>query len=161
VPTTWNLRERRDTFLRQMADHARGERLRQLRAAHNLSQEDVARALGVTTKTYGAWENGGGIRPTNARRIGRYFKVKPGELIDPEIQPEHPYELTRADLDRLKRIEENLDERLKRVEEGMDEILKRLRRSDEDRPEVPDRLPPAQDPEPDDLDDDAATGGAS
>lgn len=109
---TWTLQEARSTFQRQMADHARGERLRQLRSQRGLSQEDVAQALGVTAKTYGDWERGGGIRPDNTRRIARYFKVKPAELIDPEIEPASsngsgPYDPGEM-ADQLHRIEDML-----------------------------------------------------
>lgn len=114
---TWTLREARTMFARQMADHARGELLRQLRSARGLSQEDVARAISVTTKTYGDWERGGGIQPANARKLARYFKVKPGELITPEIpsEPSVNGHLTAEDSERLKRVEEKLDELLKRT----------------------------------------------
>ena len=120
---TWTLREARSTFERQMADHARGELLRQLRSERSLSQEDVAHALGVTTKTYGDWERGGGIQPANARKVARYFKVKPGTLITPEIPPapspngDGPH-LSPELQEQLDRIEEKLDEILRRLDDG-------------------------------------------
>lgn len=137
---TWTLREARSTFMRQMADHARGEHLRQLRSRRGLSQEDVARALGVTAKTYGDWERGGGIHPSNAKKVARYFRVKPGEIITPDIDPEvAPVEtvLSAEDAERLRRIEEMLEELLRRADE-----LRPADQPDEDEGDALDELAP-------------------
>jgi transcriptional regulator with XRE-family HTH domain len=111
---TWNLREARATLAQQMAATARGERLRQLRAERGLSQEEVAQVLGVTAKTYGDWERGGGIHATNARKVARYFKVKPADIVTPDFEP--------ASLNGDGASQEQLD----RIERKLDEILERL-----------------------------------
>ena len=134
---TWTLEEARSTFQQQMADYARGEKLRELRSARGLSQEEVAAALGVTAKTYGAWERGGGIHVTNAKRIARYFKVKPGELVAPDIQQEPPATvLSEEDSERLRKIEERLEE--------LDRKLDRLLTPSEDDPQSDDLEDAAQ-----------------
>ena len=137
---TWTLREARSTFMRQMADHARGETLRQLRSQRGLSQEDVAGALGVTSKTYGDWERGGGIHPANVKKVARYFKVKPGTLINPTIPPEAT--TTNGSLPH------QMQDQLDRIEKTVEEILKRLSEPDEGEggapiPKTPPPLPKA------------------
>jgi transcriptional regulator with XRE-family HTH domain len=64
-----------------MADYARGERLRELRDAKHASQETVAFAIGVSTKTVRSWEHGGKIRWPNAKLLGRYYGVDPEALV--------------------------------------------------------------------------------
>lgn len=103
---TSRLGERPGTVAR-VADRARGERMRQLRRERGLSQEDVARELDVTAKTYGNWERGLGIHPKNARRVADYFGVDIGEILEPADDS--------AAADRLDRIEERLDEILRRL----------------------------------------------
>jgi transcriptional regulator with XRE-family HTH domain len=72
------------TLRDQMADYARAERLRELRAATHLSREKVAAEIGVTTKTLYEWENGGSIRWDNAKKLGAFYKVDPEGLVSRE-----------------------------------------------------------------------------
>jgi transcriptional regulator with XRE-family HTH domain len=66
-PTNTSLRaDALVTLRQQMADFARAERLRDLRDARHLSQEDAAHEIGVSVKSLRAWEKGGGIRWENA-----------------------------------------------------------------------------------------------
>lgn len=73
------------TFRDQMADYARAEHLRELRAATHLSREKVAAEIGVTTKTLFSWENGGKIRWPNAKKLGAFYGVDPESLVSREI----------------------------------------------------------------------------
>lgn len=65
-----------------MADYRSevGARLRQLREARDLSQEDAAHKVGVTSKTFLRWENGRAWpTPDNWQAIKRYFGADPRE----------------------------------------------------------------------------------
>jgi len=54
---------------------------RERREALGLSQEALARSLGVTVRTVGRWEQGSHAPPTNQlRRLARALRVKVGEL---------------------------------------------------------------------------------
>lgn len=130
---TWTPEDARNTFLRQMADYARGEKLKQLRLKEGKSQEEMAHALSVTTKTWGSWEKGGVIRTSNAKRLARYFKVPAGELVRHEIATDV---LLDGDPTKLK-------EQLDRIEEKLDRILQEQARQRGDRP-PPHRPTPAQ-----------------
>jgi transcriptional regulator with XRE-family HTH domain len=64
-------------------DHRKavGARLRDLRKARNMSQEDAAYAVGVTLKTWGDWERGRrDPYDANWRKIGQAFDVDPAEV---------------------------------------------------------------------------------
>jgi transcriptional regulator with XRE-family HTH domain len=106
--------ERLASFRRQMADFARGERLRQLREGRHLSQEDAAHEIGVSAKTLRSWEHGGGIRWRNVEVLGEFYGVDPNELIEREGT-----EQTAAS---LAAIHEQLD----RMEEQIAELSRRL-----------------------------------
>lgn len=70
--------------MRQVVEEHRrsvGLRLRELRKAQGLSQEDAAYKVGVTVKTWGDWERGKrDPYDTNWRKIGEEFDVDPGEI---------------------------------------------------------------------------------
>lgn len=57
------------------ADRAQAQRIAEIRERRGLSQEDVARRVGVTTSGYQKWELGGGIRGQNLRRLADVFEV--------------------------------------------------------------------------------------
>lgn len=90
LPNTSPRAERLVTFRDQMADFARGERLRQLREARHLSQEDAAHELNVSVKTVRSWEKGSGIRWPNAQAAGDFYGVDPETLIRREGREDTP-----------------------------------------------------------------------
>jgi transcriptional regulator with XRE-family HTH domain len=97
-----------------MSDYARGEHIRDLRERRHLSQEDVAHEVGVSTKTIRLWEKGGAIKWENAKRLAAFYEVEPDKLVTREEADLPGTSLTVADVERLRRIEEKLDELLER-----------------------------------------------
>lgn len=95
--------QRADNFRRQMADFARGERLKELREARHLSQEEAAHEIGVSVKSLRSWEKGGGIRWPNAKSAGAFYEVDAESLVDRELVDEDEFS------DRLARVEAKLD----------------------------------------------------
>lgn len=95
-----------------MADYARGERLRELRAAKHASQEAVAFALGVSTKTVRAWEHGGGIHWDNAKKLAAFYGADPETLVSREV-PEGESTDAVPTLPQLDRIEANTEQILR------------------------------------------------
>jgi transcriptional regulator with XRE-family HTH domain len=79
-PGTSRKRGSTTTFRRQMSDFARGARIRELRAAANLTREHLAHELGTTTKSVYAWENNGGIRKSSAETVAEFFGVPVDEI---------------------------------------------------------------------------------
>lgn len=125
------------TFRDQMADHvARGGVFKELRTNRHLSQERAAGEIGVSSRTVRIWEQNGGIKWENAEAAATYYGVDPDSLavrkdkVEEEVDqaingaPEEDTEpLSAADSERLKRVEEKLDEILKRLtppDEGED-----------------------------------------
>ena len=96
-------------FRQQMADHARGERLRTLRTDRRLNQEDAAHEIGVSTKTLRTWEKGGPIRWDNAKAAAEFYEVDARSLV--EREPGTPIDApdVDGDVDQLDRIERKLD----------------------------------------------------
>lgn len=76
------------TFREQMTDFARGDRLLELRAKKRMSREDVAHAIGVTTKSLYTWEKkNSGIKSDNAKQLAKFYDVPNWEDLvtrDPE-----------------------------------------------------------------------------
>ncbi len=68
-------------FRQQMADYARGERLKELREAKHLSQEEAAHQIGVSTKAYRTWEKGGKMKWPNAKSAGRVLGASAETLV--------------------------------------------------------------------------------
>ena len=64
-------------------DRAQGKRLRALRLARDLTQREVAEAVGVPRSHYGMWE--GGMRPERAglEALAKFFGVKPDAIGQP------------------------------------------------------------------------------
>lgn len=57
-------------------------RLKELRQEKGDTQEDVAKAMGVTRRGYQKWENGESqIKPEKAQQLADYFKVSVGYLL--------------------------------------------------------------------------------
>lgn len=55
--------------------------LKELRARKGLNQSDIARELGISVQTYGAWENDFGIvKARNAVRVAKFFGVKVDDI---------------------------------------------------------------------------------
>ena len=141
MTNTWRPAPSRTTFLDQMADYARGERLRELRERRRMSQEHVAGEVGVSTKTVWSWEHGGKIKWANAQRIAAFYGMDPEELVTRDL----------ADTpDMLGTLNGNgpalsLEERLDEIDRKLDELLRRLPAQDDDVDPnaVPDRLPGA------------------
>lgn len=102
------------TVLAAMADYRKevGARIRTLRTARHLSQEDLAHAAGVTVKTISRWENGkhSGYLD-NVKSLAEALEVDPEEITG---RPPTPLGLgadvpsQRPDVDRLDRIEQRL-----------------------------------------------------
>jgi transcriptional regulator with XRE-family HTH domain len=97
-----------------MADYARGQLLRDLRASTHRSRENIAAEIGVTTKTLYEWENGGKIKWENAKKIAAFYEIDPELLVardEDEAEEEAPAtpDLSRGS-DQLDRIEAKLDE---------------------------------------------------
>jgi transcriptional regulator with XRE-family HTH domain len=59
-------------------------RLRELRIAAALSQEDLALLAGVSRMTIARGERGEHVRLSSVRKIARALRVKPTALYDPE-----------------------------------------------------------------------------
>jgi transcriptional regulator with XRE-family HTH domain len=65
------------------ASVAFGQRLRDLRAQHGLSQDDLSRATDVHPTAIGRFERGAREpRLTTILRLARGLDIKPGELVD-------------------------------------------------------------------------------
>jgi transcriptional regulator with XRE-family HTH domain len=80
---SWTVSDINATFLRQMQEHREdvGRRLRDLRKARGLNQEDAAHAVGVAVKTWSNWERGRTAPyDSNWKRIGQAFDVDPVTL---------------------------------------------------------------------------------
>lgn len=115
------------TFREQMADYARGQRLRELRTAKHVSQQEAAQAIGITMKTLSTWENGRGkIRWTNAKAAAAYYGCDPEELVSRENPAGEanvvPLPTSRADAVALLRsdladLKAAVDENTRRLEE--------------------------------------------
>jgi transcriptional regulator with XRE-family HTH domain len=103
-PGTSRKRGSTATFRRQMSDFARGSRIRELRAAANLTREHLAHELGTTTKSVYAWENNGGIRKSSAEAIAEFFGVPVDDI---RVREEQLRDLVDngPPQDRLERIE--------------------------------------------------------
>ena len=104
-PTGSQNAERLARFRQQMADYARGQRLRELRERKHQSQESVAYDLGVSTKTLRAWEHGGKIRWDNAKKLAAFYEVDPELLVSREtFAPEEEEPLPGTQLDRIEQM---------------------------------------------------------
>lgn len=93
-----------------MADLARGNYLRDLRADRHETQQDVADAAQVSLRAYQAWEAGGKIKWANAIRLGEHFQVDPEGLVERDLEP------TTVDPSQLDRIEGLLRDILGRLD---------------------------------------------
>lgn len=106
------------TLLAQMADLARGERIKGLRDDRHLSQpavvdllEKKAGARVVTLRGYQAWEAGGGIKWENVKVLAEMHGVAPEWIMSgDEAHPETPDLMSELDGDRLARIEQRLSQ---------------------------------------------------
>ncbi|MBK8201501.1 MAG: helix-turn-helix transcriptional regulator [Bdellovibrionales bacterium] len=58
-----------------------GDRLRRLRLDRDLSIEEVARGLGISSSTYREWENGRAIRGEPYVKMRDFFQVSLEELM--------------------------------------------------------------------------------
>jgi transcriptional regulator with XRE-family HTH domain len=78
---------------RHAASAAFGQRLRELRAEHSVSQHDLARRTGMFSTEIGRYERGSREpRPTTILRIARGLGVQPGALLEeliPATEDEH------------------------------------------------------------------------
>ena len=119
------------TFRRQMSDFARGGRIRELRAAANLTRENLAHELGTTTKSVYSWENNGGIRKTSAETLAGFFGVPVDEVRVREeevrdaisrgpVTPPNGNALSDGELELLLRIEQLLKAMLPEVRPDAD-----------------------------------------
>jgi transcriptional regulator with XRE-family HTH domain len=77
-----------------------GERLRAVRIDQGWSQSEAAKAAGVTSRTYSAWENDGVVPPPGPalRGIAFLLRVRPGWLLTGQPDPRpHDEEERHAD----------------------------------------------------------------
>ena len=76
-------------------------RIKQLRIEKNLSQAEVAKAIGVNLRTYQRWESGdSNIRKRNANELAKHFGVSVGYLLGYDNSPPKIF---------LKELEEQAD----------------------------------------------------
>lgn len=114
------------TFRDQMADYARAERLRELRAATHESQENVAHEIGVSVKSVRTWESGGKIRWENAKKLATFYGVDPEALVSRDIHDE-PVVAPPVGDSQLDRIEGKVDAILDALHGGLaGETIERL-----------------------------------
>lgn len=113
-PATSSQAELLARFRQQMADHARGERLKSLRTGRRLNQEDAAHEIGVSTKTLRTWEKGGPIKWANAKVAAEFYEVEAESLV--EREPGASLEAAVEPDDQLTRIETKLDEVLEWID---------------------------------------------
>lgn len=59
---------------------ANAQRIRDLRIAHGLTLEELARRIGVSKESVRLWETGKGLRGPNIFKLAREFGVDPSEL---------------------------------------------------------------------------------
>ena len=117
-------------FRQQMADHARGERLKSLRTDRRLNQEDAAHEIGVSTKTLRTWEKGGPIKWENAKAAATFYEVEAESLV--EREPGTSIATLAENPDQLNRIERKLDEILDYISGRQAERVARSLGQDED-----------------------------
>jgi transcriptional regulator with XRE-family HTH domain len=122
-------------MLRAMAEErARSaERLVALREARGLSQEDLAHAASVTSKTISRWENQRhDPSPKTVQRVAGVLEVEPAFLWEP------PAPLGLEDrgsfYDQLERIEQKLDLLLARVNGEPEELARAFEQASEATP---------------------------
>ncbi|HEM4414404.1 TPA: helix-turn-helix domain-containing protein [Streptococcus suis] len=61
-------------------------KLKTLRKENNLTQEELAKKIGVNLRTLQKWENGeSSIRTKNAEKLAKYFSVNVGDLLDLDV----------------------------------------------------------------------------
>lgn len=74
-------------------------KLKELRKAHNMGQQDVADALGIPITTYRKYENGTRQTPTEVlMEIADYYRVSLDYLMDRDLTPDG---MRKAQLDSL------------------------------------------------------------
>ncbi len=68
-----------------------GERIRALRDEQRLSQDALAKAIGVSTNTISRWETAT-YKPSvdDLQKLANYFKVRLSSLLPPEDKPNEP-----------------------------------------------------------------------
>lgn len=72
-------------------DPARGDRIKQLRDARGLTQEQVVRELGMTHRAYQYWEEGRTIPPQRVEALAKVLRTTPGI-----IRGDEPFSLTQV-----------------------------------------------------------------
>ncbi len=91
-------------------------KLRELRKAKGLTQQEIADEIGVTKRTYIYWEKGERqIKPEKAQQLADYFGVSVGYLLgyEPEGMPKRSiYEEVYSALLRVKSENPNHDDRV-------------------------------------------------
>jgi transcriptional regulator with XRE-family HTH domain len=121
------------TLLAQMADLARGERIKALREERHLSQPAVldllekrAGAKVVTLRGYQSWEAGGGIRWENTKVLADVFEVSPEWIMSGRetAELETPSPFAQADQvqdvrDEFRQDVDALREQMERMEQFM------------------------------------------
>ena len=107
----WTPQSVAETFTRAMEDYRRelGERIRRLREARELTQEDLADLVGVRSKTISRWENGRNeALRDNARTLAKALGVSEETILG---TPPAPFGLGAGNdgPTQLDRIEAKLD----------------------------------------------------
>lgn len=70
-----------------------GQRLKELRENNNLTQEDIAYRLQVTTKTVSSWERGSKINSDNLINLARALNTNADFLLGMTDDPRPPHEM--------------------------------------------------------------------
>lgn len=106
------------------ADKERGKRLRALRERAGCSQEEVARKLGVTSKTVWNWEAGSGIQSRHLRAVAELYG-RPVEDLQGSVEIPSPFALR-----------EYINESLQEFRDDFKQVEASMRRQDRERNEI-------------------------
>jgi transcriptional regulator with XRE-family HTH domain len=108
----------------------RGKKLRDLRLARELKQDEAAKRLHVSLKTYGNWENagrdlGGRAEPAHIAALAEFYGVAQDELIAPGFAPPEPIRTAEEALGAIQQQLLDLSGAVGRVALGVEVLVQR------------------------------------
>lgn len=107
-----------------LENRAQGERIAELRERKGLSQEALARLVGVSKGAVQQWEAGGGIRGANLRNVAAVLDTTP-EGIRGDAEPVNPFSVV-AEIDarvqEFRRYSDEMRAGFERVEAKLDAL---------------------------------------